>query len=292
MLKRYGTGIFAPRNPRNIFFSHEEMVSRDFYRPTTGCDNATTDDDGPDGRWPMVVPHPLLIMLLLWLLPLLFQLSPQFTHQRITMSDAWETTTTSRQRRDQRRRKDREKGQSAAMESSPPPIDDADEANAIEADAVPKPFVLLLAGLPGSGKSTLSEQLMNANSKYVHVNQDILGSRPKCLTAARNALLAGKFPIVDRCNFNAQQRRYFIDLAKELGGCAVHCVVLVHVDRAQCLYRCQQRRGHPTLIPSEAAKVIGFVNKDWRLPTEREGIDRIWIVNNEQQYQDVAAFYS
>jgi predicted kinase len=253
-------------------------------------------------------------MLLLWLLPLLFQLPPRFTHQCITMSDTWETTTTSRQRRDQRRRKERsrkekEKGptvtsQSAAMES--PPIDDllsklsistpsaskADDANAVDADAVPKPFVLLLAGLPGSGKSTLSEQLMNATSKYVHVNQDTLGSRPKCITAVRTAVLAGKVPIIDRCNFNAKQRRYFIDLAKELGGCAVHCVVLVHVDRAQCLHRCQQRRGHPTLPPSEAAKVIGFVKKDWRLPTEKEGIDRIWIVNNEQQYQDVVAFYS
>jgi predicted kinase len=253
--------------------------------------------------------HPLLIMLLLWLLPLLFQLPPRFTHPRNTMSDTWEPTTTSRQRRDQRRRKEREKGpavksQSAAMESPPlddmlsklsistPPATEAESADAVDADAVPKPFVLLLAGLPGSGKSTLSEQLVNANSKYVHVNQDILGSRPKCLTAARTALLAGKVPIVDRCNFNAKQRRYFIDLAKEVGGCAVHCVVLVHVDRAQCLYRCQQRRGHPTLPPSEAAKVIGFVKKDWRLPTEKEGIDRIWIVNNEQQYQDVAAFYS
>ena len=257
-----------------------------------------------------------LIMLLLWLLPLIFQLPPRFTYQRITMSDAWETTTTSRQRRDQRRRKERrrkekEKGpphqvtsQSAAMESSSlddmlnklsistPPATEADDANAIDADAVPKPFVLLLAGLPGSGKSTLSEQLMNVNRKYVHVNQDILGSRPKCITAVRTAVLAGKVPIVDRCNFNAKQRQYFIDLAKELGGCAVHCVVLVHVDHAQCLYRCKQRRGHPTLPPSEAAKVIGFVKKDWRLPTEKEGIDRIWIVNKEQQYQDVVAFYS
>jgi predicted kinase len=253
--------------------------------------------------------HPLLIMLLLWLLPLLFQPLPHYIYQRITMSDEWESTTTSRQRRNQRRSKQRGKGppvtsQSAAMES--PPLDDmlsklsistpsaAEAAASADAfDAKEKPFVLLLAGLPGSGKSTLSGQLVNADSKYVHVNQDLLGTRPKCLTAARNALLAGKVPIVDRCNFDAKQRRWFIDLARqELGGCAVHCVVLVHVDRAQCLHRCKQRRGHPTLPPSEAAKVIGFVKKDWRLPTEKEGIDRIWIVNNEQQYRDAVAFYS
>jgi predicted kinase len=257
-----------------------------------------------DGRWPMLHISALLIMLLLWLLPLLFQPPPRVTRQSITMGDAaWETTTTSRQRRDQRRRKEREERQSAAMESPPiadllsklsistPPAAQAD-ASANDVTAVPKPFVLLLAGLPGSGKSTLSEQWMNANSKYVHVNQDTLGSRPKCLTAVRTAVLAGKVPIVDRCNFDAKQRRHFIDLAKELGGCAVHCVVLVHVDRAQCLYRCQQRRGHPTLPPNEAAKVIGFVKKDWRLPTEKEGIDRIWIVNDERQYRDVVAFYS
>jgi predicted kinase len=262
-----------------------------------------------DASHPSSVP---LIMLLLWLLPLLFQLPPlHFTHHHITMSDEWETPTNSRQRRDARRREQRRKGpptvtsQSAAAKESPP-LDDMlsklslstpspaeAHASADTSDAKEKPFVLLLAGLPGSGKSTLSEQLVNADSKYVHVNQDLLGTRPKCLTAARNALLAGKCPVIDRCNFDVKQRRWFIDLARqELGGCAVHCIVLVHVDRAQCLYRCKQRRGHPTLPPSEAAKVIGFVNKDWRLPTVKEGIDRIWIINNEQQYRDALAFYS
>lgn len=255
-------------------------------------------------------------MFLLLLLPLLFQLPPRFTHQ-YTMSDEWETTSTSRQRREQRRRKEREKGppanksQSVSTAMASQPLDDMlsklsiSTPPAAEGDAeakedmpssveFPKPFVLLLAGLPGSGKSTLSEQLVNANSsKYVHVNQDALKTRQKCLSAVRNAVLAGKVPITDRCNFDATQRRWFIDLARqELGGCAVHCVVLVHVDPSQCLYRCQQRRGHPTLPPSNAAKVIGFMKKDWRLPTEKEGIDRIWIVNDEQQYQAVVAFYS
>jgi predicted kinase len=215
-------------------------------------------------------------------------------------SDEWETP--SRQNRNRRRRKPKGKGppvksESVSAASVSPPIDippaAEDEATVNGNDAVPKPFVLLLAGLPGSGKSTLAEQLVNANSKYVHVNQDTLGTRKKCLSAVRNAVLAGKVPIADRCNFDATQRKWFIDLARqELGGCAVHCVVLVHVDPGQCLYRCQQRRGHPTLPPSNAAKVIGFMRKDWRLPTAKEGIDRIWIVNDEQQYQDVVAFYS
>jgi chloramphenicol 3-O-phosphotransferase len=255
-------------------------------------------------------PHPSLIMLLLWLLPLLFQPLPppqRFTNNPCIMSEEWETTT-SRQRRDRRRREQRGKGppvespQLAAIASPPAAEADAD-ANIADAVAalesmtltstseVPKPFVLLLAGLPGSGKSTLAEQLMNAESKYVHVNQDTLGTRKKCLAAVRNAVLAGTCPIVDRCNFDATQRKWFVDLAKEL-SCAVHCVVLVHVDRAECLHRCKQRRGHPTLPPSKAAQVIGFVQKDWRLPTEKEGIDRIRIVTDEKQYQDVVAFYS
>jgi predicted kinase len=267
-----------------------------------------TEDRGPRTedrrRWPII--QCMLIMLLLWLLPLLFQPPPRFATHHCIMSDEWETP--SHRNRDRRRRNQKGKGPPMKSRSanmvSPPAADadaeaDANDAHAVNANddmpstsEVSTPFLLILAGLPGSGKSTLAEQLVNANGKYVHVNQDTLGTRKKCLSAVRNAVLAGKYPIIDRCNFDATQRRWFIDLARQELGCAVHCVVLVHVDRDQCLYRCQQRRGHPTLPPNKAAQVIGFVQKDWRPPTANEGIDQIWNVTNDQQYQDVVAFYS
>lgn len=159
----------------------------------------------------------------------------------------------------------------------------------------PKPFLLLLMGLPGSGKSTLAASLMMmqaSKKRYVHVNQDILGNREKCLCAARAALQAGNSPIVDRCNFDAKQRHWFVDLAVEC-GVAVHCVVLQQANPQECLERCRQRIGHPTLPPAKAAQVIRFMKKDWRLPVaDKEGIDQVCIVENEAQYQEMLAFYA
>lgn len=42
------------------------------------------------------------------------------------------------------------------------------------------------------------------------------GTRAQCVTAARRALVAGRGCLIDRCNFDATQRRDFIALAQEL----------------------------------------------------------------------------
>merc|ERR1740139_527170 len=95
--------------------------------------------------------------------------------------------------------------------------------------------MLLLVGLPGSGKSTFAEKLQSAKpERYFRVNQDALKTRKKCESACRRALQEGKVPIIDQCNFDAQQRQYFLDIAslhssegmgEETGGVPVECVV-------------------------------------------------------------------
>ncbi|KAH9029373.1 polynucleotide kinase 3 phosphatase-domain-containing protein [Lactarius hengduanensis] len=50
----------------------------------------------------------------------------------------------------------------------------------------------------------------------VHVNQDTLGSRPKCVKAAEEALVAGKSCVIDNTNRDVQTRKYYLDVAKRL----------------------------------------------------------------------------
>ena len=52
-----------------------------------------------------------------------------------------------------------------------------------------RPFVLLLIGIPGSGKSHFASRLeAESNEQIVRVNQDTLGSLKRCITVARAAL--------------------------------------------------------------------------------------------------------
>jgi predicted kinase len=143
-----------------------------------------------------------------------------------------------------------------------------------------QPFVLILCGLPGSGKSTFSRNLERLQPhKYVRVNQDELGDRHRCVEKARRALVEGKCPIIDRCNHNAKQRRHWIVLAREF-ECSVTCICLC-VPESECLARCKERSSHPTLTPSEAARVIRTMKSEKKEPTNSEGIAKLLIASDD-----------
>ncbi|KAL6764604.1 hypothetical protein V8C86DRAFT_2473181, partial [Haematococcus lacustris] len=73
--------------------------------------------------------------------------------------------------------------------------------------------VLVLVGVPGSGKSTIAQELREAG--WVVVNQDVLGSRRSCEAAFDEALQAGRNVVVDRCNFDEAQRSTWVQLSLE-----------------------------------------------------------------------------
>ena len=158
-----------------------------------------------------------------------------------------------------------------------------------------RPLVLLLVGIPGSGKSHFASRLEAESSNHHHggssssshgmgrrrttarlfvrVNQDALGSRRRCEDVARSALAGGGgndddassvVVIIDRCNFDADQRRTWIDMAHEMEA-DVECVIFDY-DRDVCIERCQRRRGHETIRPSEAAMIVSRMAGSFRPP--------------------------
>jgi predicted kinase len=157
-----------------------------------------------------------------------------------------------------------------------------------------KPVMVVLMGLPGSGK-TLFSRLMQQHGHYVRINQDELGSRAVCLDVARR-ILAGGLPaqsasphqsaVIDRCNMSREQRRPFIELAYEL-KIPVY-VVWLKVSESACCQRCQQRWDHPTLAPGEAPRVIAIMNNQLEIPnTRQEYIAELHVVEKESDYMHV-----
>lgn len=142
---------------------------------------------------------------------------------------------------------------------------------------LPPPRVVVLVGPPGCGKSTFAETL--AANGWVRVCQDDLGSRANCERDTRRALLAGRDVVVDRCNFDAAQRKHWIDMAK-LRGAPVGALVW-RVPLAVLISRVNARKGHPTLREGDMANegvVKGMVRK-MVSPTKEEGISFCRIIN-------------
>ncbi|KAI8609655.1 aspartic peptidase domain-containing protein [Chytriomyces sp. MP71] len=75
------------------------------------------------------------------------------------------------------------------------------------------PEVILLVGAPASGKTSFSAKHLLPHG-YVHINQDTLKDRKKCLAAMVDALKAGKNCVVDNTNPTAAVRGEYIRDAK------------------------------------------------------------------------------
>jgi predicted kinase len=141
--------------------------------------------------------------------------------------------------------------------------------------------VIILVGVPGSGKSTIAEQYEKLGWKVI--NQDILGSRGACLRAMESALMRKTNVIVDRTNINAKQRKYFLDLIKIYQVSDVQCLVLVVPDQV-CLTRIDKRENHPNItkdMPLTVKEGIIRKFKDYyEAPQLEEGFNAITYKSN------------
>ena len=76
--------------------------------------------------------------------------------------------------------------------------------------------VVVLVGAPGSGKSTLCLELERTTcGPLVRISQDDLGSRKACERLAQRSLKQRRSVIIDRCNFDAQQRSTWLTIARQ-----------------------------------------------------------------------------
>ena len=152
------------------------------------------------------------------------------------------------------------------------------------------PFIVMLVGIPGSGKTTFCEMLTSVNPfKYERICQDVLGSRDKCEKACRNALREGKVPVVDRCNFDTVQRRHFMEIALKFSA-PVDCIVFQY-SREECVIRCQERPNHETIRASSAKRVVSFIGNKFKPPDNSEGLRTIRTVSSFQQANAIASDY-
>ncbi|KAF7307271.1 hypothetical protein MIND_00520800 [Mycena indigotica] len=89
----------------------------------------------------------------------------------------------------------------------------------------PKPLqeLVLFVGYPCLGKTTLFRTHFQ-DQGYLHVNQDTLKTREKCVKTVAEALEAGQKCVVDNTNRDVSTRRFYLDVAKKY-HVPVRCMV-------------------------------------------------------------------
>ncbi|KAL7283120.1 hypothetical protein ACG7TL_002546 [Trametes sanguinea] len=144
------------------------------------------------------------------------------------------------------------------------------------------PEVVLFVGYPALGKSSFFRTQFEP-AGYVHVNQDTLKTRDKCVKVTEQALKEGKSVVVDNTNRGKGTRQHYLSLAKKYnaGARCIYFTGTLELAWHNNLYRAfNLPPSHPepkrALLPYSA--FTGF-RADFEEPGGEEGFAEVRRVN-------------
>lgn len=99
----------------------------------------------------------------------------------------------------------------------------------------------LMVAPPGAGKTTFATNIMNGT---IRISQDDLG-REKHIKEFHRAIEDKLDIVVDRLNFNKEQRERYLKPARDAGYTTE--IIVIHCPRQTCFDRMMERQNHPTI---------------------------------------------
>jgi predicted kinase len=164
--------------------------------------------------------------------------------------------------------------------SKAPVVITADRLGQLLAPRQGKQRLVLMVGIPGSGKSTVGDGI--EKSGYVRLSYDAVRQRlfgdatehgeegqvGKTFRAQlREALTAGQSVLVDNTNFLTEMRTHIIDIARQCGVDDVHLVVM-KVPLPECLRR---NRARDRVVPTRTVRHMNWMLSGSEWPKGSEG---------------------
>jgi predicted kinase len=143
--------------------------------------------------------------------------------------------------------------------------------------------VIVLVGLPGSGKSHLAKRLGECG--WTVCCRDDLGDRTACEQLAWESLEQGGHVVIDRTNVCARQRGQWVQLCRAASPDARIAVVVLRADVDECVRRVTTRCNHPTLQGEHAGVVIQRFVAEFEEPNVSEGFDKVWDCECEDDFE-------
>ncbi|GAA5843535.1 hypothetical protein JCM5353_005447 [Sporobolomyces roseus] len=135
--------------------------------------------------------------------------------------------------------------------------------------------LVILAGVVGSGKSSLSSAWSKALPNWVRVNQDDLGDRRTCEQVLKSHLSQGRSVVLDRQNFDRGQRRTWLEIGNDFRNLKV-CGMVMGTRIEDCRSRLMIRQNHPTIDnPRLALDLLDKFTGLWEEPQLDEGFDQL-----------------
>ena len=149
-------------------------------------------------------------------------------------------------------------------------------------------IMIILCGIPGTGKSTFARRLVNSlphtyQTRWDIYNQDVLGSRKNVEISTIESLRSKRCVIIDRCNFDEKQRITWIDLGHQYNVNMMISVVLPDYDNVQVCSLRAFNRGNDGIHENDVDwnMVCNIMKTDFKLPTLKEGVHGVYQCNNE-----------
>ena len=126
------------------------------------------------------------------------------------------------------------------------------------------PEIIIMVGYPGSGKSTIAENICKRDN-YIHIAGDIYKTSSKMRKASLEYILQSKSIVFDATHSSIKKRKEFIDLGKKYNyevKC-IHITTSLDISYKRNKSRCDEKQ-----VPKIAYSVY---KKYYEEPTEEEG---------------------
>ncbi|PWA00515.1 hypothetical protein BB558_003428 [Smittium angustum] len=130
--------------------------------------------------------------------------------------------------------------------------------------------LLLLVGLPGSGKSIFASRLIQEFKDWAVISQDELGSKQKCISETERLLKMGINVVIDRHNYDEKERSCWTKIAMDLY--VSFDALFMDTACKVCKTRVASRKGHLSGIEGKfGAEVVSRIDRLLVKPTLYEG---------------------
>lgn len=137
------------------------------------------------------------------------------------------------------------------------------------------PSLVMLVGLPASGKSTFSKVVEDQILNITRVNQDEIRTKGRCDEMV-GSLTKRQTVLLDRCNLSREERKYWLSLNMGAKPWCIH----FNASPEECKWRIKYRTDHPTVRAHSGGRIIDGMIKKLDVPAMDEGFDKIITVSS------------